>query len=210
MNLDTLTYNHKTWDHSYIFRPTLSLPTSWPRSSITGSAWLERSIPFRSSLYGEFLRLRLTDYSKESGNYWPPVIYFFLRQKRENMPVKNVMEYCQDTATSCKRIVCVTWDVCFCERVTFLSDGAPDGDNEDADDGENQQCQNATYHCVWYCTVSLHHCTGICKRNKRDTQCVWLECVVEKKENMEIKWEKSTGKEIESKFRNESERQKAH
>lgn len=49
--------------------------------------------------------------------------------------------------------------VCVC--VTFLSNGAPDGDDEDTDDGENQQGQDTTYHCIWYCTVSLYHCTGI-------------------------------------------------
>lgn len=44
---------------------------------------------------------------------------------------------------------------------TFLSDRAPDGDNEDTDDGENQQCQHTTYHCVGYGTVSLNHCAGV-------------------------------------------------
>lgn len=53
------------------------------------------------------------------------------------------------------------WETSLCRCVTFLSHGAPDGDNEDADDGENQQCQHATYHCIRYCAVSLYHCAGI-------------------------------------------------
>lgn len=63
--------------------------------------------------------------------------------------------------------------------VTFLPDGAPDGDNEDADDGENQQCQNATYDCIWHCTVSLNHCTGVCG-TIRDNSCPWVECGAQK------------------------------
>lgn len=65
--------------------------------------------------------------------------------------------------------------------VTFLSHGAPDGDNEDTDDSENQQGQNATYHWIWNCAVSLHHCTRIWKnrknkqKNKQKTR--WLVCV---------------------------------
>lgn len=77
--------------------------------------------------------------------------------------------------------------------VTFLSDRAPDGDNEDADDGENQQCQNATYHCIWYCTVSLHHCTRIWERtNKTNSVCGWSVGYI--KGNMEIKVERSAAK----------------
>lgn len=32
--------------------------------------------------------------------------------------------------------------------VTFLSYRAPDGDDEDGDDGENQKCQDTTNHCI--------------------------------------------------------------
>lgn len=53
--------------------------------------------------------------------------------------------------------------------VTFLPHRAPDGDDEDADDGENQKCQDTTNHGIWNCAVSLHHCTRIC--GNKTTNC---------------------------------------
>lgn len=68
------------------------------------------------------------------------------------MPIKCVIN-------ASKLLVLFVARVCVC--VTFLSHRAPDGDDEDADDGENQKRQDAPYHRIWYCAVSLHHCTGI-------------------------------------------------
>lgn len=62
---------------------------------------------------------------------------------------------------SSKRIFCYICVVHLILYFTFLPDRAPDGDNEDTDDGENQKGQNATYHCIRYCAVSLNHCAGV-------------------------------------------------
>lgn len=54
--------------------------------------------------------------------------------------------------------------------VTFLSHRAPDGDNKDAEDGENQERQHATNDGVWYCAVSLHHRTRICGKEAANSR----------------------------------------
>ncbi len=51
--------------------------------------------------------------------------------------------------------------VCRREDGTFLSDGAPDGDDEHTDDSEDQQSQDAPDHCIRNGTVSFHHCPGV-------------------------------------------------
>lgn len=83
--------------------------------------------------------------------------------------------------------------LCVCVFVTFLPDGAPDGDNKDTDDSENQKCQNTTYHSIWYCTVRLYHCTGIWKRTRKRNSMrrggVWCRTC-----SKEIKKESSAGK----------------
>lgn len=68
--------------------------------------------------------------------------------------MKTIKYY--DKCINTPGIICYT---CLC--VTFLSHRAPDGDDEHADDGENQKRQNATYHSIWYCAMSLHNCTWI-------------------------------------------------
>jgi len=47
------------------------------------------------------------------------------------------------------------------EEVTFLSDGAPDGDDEHTDDSEDQQSQDAPDHCIRNSTVGFHHCSRV-------------------------------------------------
>lgn len=52
------------------------------------------------------------------------------------------------------------------EEVTFLSDGAPDGDDEHTYDSEDQQSQDAPDHCIRNGTVGFHHCSRVWDTHK--------------------------------------------
>lgn len=135
----------KHGDYTDVSNPTLSLPLSWPRSFIM-------TVPSRKehpALSVFILHLSLKDDLQRISRAW---LLF---------PVNGETRQCShDARDKSDKLYCLA-SVYVCVCVTFLSHGAPDGDNEDTDDSENQQGQNATYHCIWNCAVSLHHCTRI-------------------------------------------------
>lgn len=123
MSFDTPTYSHKTWDHTYISHPTLSLLLSWPRSSIMDSAWLERSILSCLLCADNFTPQIKRLFSKNLGVTGLQWFFHSMLHQRENVPVKNVIKIWvpRHVPCLCKKRLCYLMRACV--RVCYLSVG---------------------------------------------------------------------------------------